>query len=81
MALLDVTGLCAGYGDVPVLRCVDLSISAGNLIAGLAARGFDASNPEAVLRLFVSVAAVCAIAGVALLALTPFLKRLMGGVR
>ena len=26
MALLEVAGLCAGYGDVPVLRGIDLSI-------------------------------------------------------
>jgi branched-chain amino acid transport system ATP-binding protein len=39
MALLDVTGLCAGYGDVPVLRGVDLSISAGSITALIGANG------------------------------------------
>ena len=33
MALLDVVGLCAGYGDVPVLRGIDLSIPAGSITA------------------------------------------------
>lgn len=58
-----------------------LSISAGNLLAGLAARTFDASNPETVVRLFGTVAAVCVVAGLILFAITPFLKKLMGGVR
>jgi branched-chain amino acid transport system ATP-binding protein len=39
MALLDVAGLCAGYGDVPVLRGIDLSISAGSITALIGANG------------------------------------------
>jgi branched-chain amino acid transport system ATP-binding protein len=39
MALLDVKGLCAGYGDVPVLRGVDLSIPAGSITALIGANG------------------------------------------
>ena len=39
MALLDVVGLCAGYGDVPVLRGIDLSISAGSITALIGANG------------------------------------------
>jgi len=39
MALLDVVGLCAGYGDVPVLRGIDLSISAGSITAFIGANG------------------------------------------
>ncbi len=39
MALLDVAGLCAGYGDVPVLRGVDLSIAAGSITALIGANG------------------------------------------
>jgi branched-chain amino acid transport system ATP-binding protein len=39
MALLDVVGLCAGYGDVPVLRGVDLSIEAGSITALIGANG------------------------------------------
>jgi len=39
MALLDVKGLCAGYGDVPVLRGIDLSIAAGSITALIGANG------------------------------------------
>ena len=39
MALLDVAGLCAGYGDVPVLRGVDLSIPPGSITALIGANG------------------------------------------
>jgi branched-chain amino acid transport system ATP-binding protein len=39
MALLDVVGLRAGYGDVPVLRGVDLSIPAGSITALIGANG------------------------------------------
>jgi POT family proton-dependent oligopeptide transporter len=58
-----------------------LSVSAGNLLAGLAARSFDASNTGALVNLFGFVAAVCIGAALVLFALTPFLKKLMGGVR
>jgi branched-chain amino acid transport system ATP-binding protein len=39
MVLLDVVGLCAGYGDVPVLRGIDLSIPAGSITALIGANG------------------------------------------
>jgi branched-chain amino acid transport system ATP-binding protein len=39
MALLDVAGLCAGYGDVPVLRGLDISIPAGSITALIGANG------------------------------------------
>jgi branched-chain amino acid transport system ATP-binding protein len=39
MALLDVVGLCAGYGDVPVLRGIDLSIAEGSITALIGANG------------------------------------------
>jgi branched-chain amino acid transport system ATP-binding protein len=39
MALLDVVDLCAGYGDVPVLRGIDLSIRAGSITALIGANG------------------------------------------
>jgi branched-chain amino acid transport system ATP-binding protein len=39
MALLDLVGLCAGYGDVPVLRGIDLSIPAGSITALIGANG------------------------------------------
>jgi branched-chain amino acid transport system ATP-binding protein len=39
MALLEIVGLCAGYGDVPVLRGVNLSIAAGSITALIGANG------------------------------------------
>jgi|SRR5438128_935591 len=39
MALLEVVGLCAGYGDVPVLRGIDLSIPASSITALIGANG------------------------------------------
>jgi branched-chain amino acid transport system ATP-binding protein len=39
MALLEVAGLCAGYGDVPVLRGIDLSIPARSITALIGANG------------------------------------------
>lgn len=39
MPLLEVVGLCAGYGDVPVLRGIDLSIPAGSITALIGANG------------------------------------------
>jgi branched-chain amino acid transport system ATP-binding protein len=39
MALLDVAGLRAGYGDVPVLRGIDLSLPAGSITALIGANG------------------------------------------
>jgi branched-chain amino acid transport system ATP-binding protein len=39
MGLLEVVGLCAGYGDVPVLRGIDLSIPAGSITALIGANG------------------------------------------
>jgi branched-chain amino acid transport system ATP-binding protein len=39
MALLEVVGLCAGYGDVPVLRGIDLSIRPGSITALIGANG------------------------------------------
>ena len=39
MTLLEVVGLCAGYGDVPVLRGIDLSIAAGSITALIGANG------------------------------------------
>src|SRR4051812_2938774 len=39
MALLDIVGLRAGYGDVSVLRGIDLSIAAGSVTALIGANG------------------------------------------
>lgn len=58
-----------------------LSISFGSFAAGKAAGYFDASSQTALVGLFSKVAAVPIIAAVVLVALTPFLRRLMGRVR
>jgi branched-chain amino acid transport system ATP-binding protein len=39
VSLLEVKGLCAGYGDVPVLRDVEFSIAAGTITALIGANG------------------------------------------
>lgn len=43
-ALLEIEGLCAGYGQVPVLHEVDLSIEAGSITAVLGANGAGKST-------------------------------------
>jgi POT family proton-dependent oligopeptide transporter len=57
-----------------------MSISAGNYLAGFVARSFEA-NQEVLVRLFGGIAAVCLVAAVVLVALTPFTKKLMGDVK
>ncbi len=42
--MLDVTGLAAGYGELPVLRDVDLSIHAGEIVAVLGSNGVGKST-------------------------------------
>jgi proton-dependent oligopeptide transporter, POT family len=58
-----------------------LSISFGNFAAGKAAGYFEGGSQDALFSLFSKVAAVPIIAAVVLLALTPFIRRLMGRVR
>lgn len=58
-----------------------LSISFGNFAAGIAAGHFEGGSQEALVGLFSKLAAAPIIAGIALLALTPFIKKLMGKVR
>src|SRR5262249_43366601 len=58
-----------------------LSISFGNFAAGIAAGHFEAGSQEALVGLFSKLAAVPIIAALALLALTPLIKKLMGKVR
>jgi POT family proton-dependent oligopeptide transporter len=58
-----------------------LSISFGNFAAGIAAGYFESGSQEALIGLFSKVAAVPIIAALLLLALTPFIRKMMGKVR
>ncbi|HQR35214.1 MAG TPA: peptide MFS transporter [Blastocatellia bacterium] len=58
-----------------------LSISFGNFAAGIAAGYFEAGSQTALVGLFSKVAAVPIIAAVLLLAVTPFIRKLMGKIR
>jgi branched-chain amino acid transport system ATP-binding protein len=42
--VLEVTGLAAGYGALPVLRGIDLSVSAGEIVAVLGSNGAGKST-------------------------------------
>jgi POT family proton-dependent oligopeptide transporter len=58
-----------------------LAISLGNLIAGLLAGEFDADNVAALPQQFMQVFMFGAAAGVALLLISPVVKKWMGGVK
>ena len=62
-----------------------MSVALGNLIAGLVAGEFDSeaitANPNILPDLFWLVTQFTVVAGVVMLVLTPFMRRLMGNVR
>jgi POT family proton-dependent oligopeptide transporter len=58
-----------------------LSISFGNFTAGITAGYFGGDTQDAMFGLFSKLAAAPIIAALVLLALTPFIKKLMGKVR
>jgi POT family proton-dependent oligopeptide transporter len=58
-----------------------LSLALGNDLAGQFATGYDAGNAASMPALFLKMFAWGALGGVAMLVLTPPLKRLMAGVR
>ena len=47
--LLKVAGLCAGYGEVEILRDVDLVVNAGDMVAVLGANGAGKSTLNLVI--------------------------------
>ena len=58
-----------------------LAAAWGNKLAGILGSGFTASDPHALAMLFLQQAAFVGVATLVLLALVPWVKRLMGGVR
>lgn len=58
-----------------------LSAALGNKLAGVLGSGFDAANTAALAASLFNQAMLVVVAAVLLLALTPWVKRLMGGVR
>jgi POT family proton-dependent oligopeptide transporter len=58
-----------------------LAAAFGNKLAGILGASFDAGDPGALVDFFVTQATLVAIAALLLLALSPWVKRLMGDVR
>lgn len=58
-----------------------LGAAFGNKLAGLLGTGFKSDDPEALANFFLSLSGLVAVAMLAMVALTPWLKRLMGGIR
>jgi POT family proton-dependent oligopeptide transporter len=58
-----------------------LAAAWGNKLAGVFGSGFTATDPHALALLFLQQAAFVGVATIVLLALVPWVKRLMGGVR
>src|SRR6185312_6115261 len=48
-ALLDVQGLCAGYGETEILRGVDLAVGKGEIVAVLGSNGAGKSTLNATI--------------------------------
>jgi POT family proton-dependent oligopeptide transporter len=57
-----------------------LGAALGNKLAGVLGSGFTASEPEALAAYFLWQAALVAVAAIALLALAPWVRKLMAGV-
>ncbi len=58
-----------------------LAAAFGNKLAGVLGAGFTSEDPAALAGFFASLAAMAAVSAIALLALKPWLSRLMGEVR
>jgi branched-chain amino acid transport system ATP-binding protein len=57
--MLEVTGLCAGYGDTQILHGVDISVGAGEVVALLGPNGAGKSTFNKVLSGIVPRSAGC----------------------
>jgi POT family proton-dependent oligopeptide transporter len=58
-----------------------LAAAWGNKLAGILGGGYDGTDPRGLAIFFLQQAAMLGVAALVLLALVPWLKRLMGGVR
>jgi len=81
VGLSTVTKLAPGRLVGLMMGVWFLSISAGNYLGGWAAGFFDATGEGALVRLFGTVALTTLGAAVILVLVTPFIRKLMGGVR
>lgn len=81
VGLSSMTKLAAPRVASQVMGMWFLSIALGNDLAGQFATGYDATNPASMPTLFLRIAGWCALGSVAMLIVTPQLKRLMMGVK
>lgn len=81
VGLSSMTKLAAPRFAGQVMGIWFLSLALGNDLAGQFATGYDAGNAASMPALFLKMFAWGALGGVAMLVLTPPLKRLMAGVR
>jgi POT family proton-dependent oligopeptide transporter len=58
-----------------------LAAAWGNKLAGILGGGYDGTDPHGLAIFFLQQAAMLGVAALVLLALVPWIKRLMGGVR
>ena len=58
-----------------------LAAAWGNKLAGILGGGYDGADPHGLAIFFLQQAVMLAVAALVLLALVPWIKRLMGGVR
>jgi proton-dependent oligopeptide transporter, POT family len=80
VGLSSMTKLAAPRVVGQVMGMWFLSLALGNDLAGQFATGYDATHVASVPALFLRMVAWCAAGGLAILLLTPPLKRLMAGV-
>ena len=81
VGLSSMTKLAAPRVAGQVMGTWFLSLALGNDLAGQFAGSYDVHNIASMPMLFLRMVAWCAIGGLAMLLLTPPLKRLMAGIR